>query len=111
MQSQICLRECPSAIFNVMTFFSFLVMLFQVCFLFVVINSTPKYNACIGNTSCFYLLGKHYSLMDDVEFRSDPYQRVYQYIRRFDNGCQLDAFSYCQNVEGTKQDCVQLLLR
>ena len=50
-------------------------------------------------------------LMDEVEFRSDSYQRVYQYIRRHIAGQNLDHFSYAGNTEGKPQDCLEQLLR
>ncbi len=49
--------------------------------------------------------------MDEGEFRSASYQRVYQYIRRHTAGFSLDNFSYNGQVEGTPEECVQLLLR
>ena len=49
--------------------------------------------------------------MDTGEFESSPYQRVYQYIRRFVAGQNLDSFSYSGLVEGTPQDCVGQLLQ
>jgi retron-type reverse transcriptase len=50
-------------------------------------------------------------LMDDGEFKSCSYQRVYQYIRRFTAGQKLDNFSYPGTVEGTPQNCVEQLLQ
>ena len=50
-------------------------------------------------------------LMDTGEFESSPYQRVYQYIRRFIAGQNLDSFAYSGLVEGTPQDCVGQLLQ
>ena len=50
-------------------------------------------------------------LMDQKEFGSDSYQRVYQYIRRHMNYENLDAFSYAGILEGSPHDCLDLLLR
>ncbi|RXN38155.1 E3 ubiquitin-protein ligase RNF213-alpha-like protein [Labeo rohita] len=47
-------------------------------------------------------------LMDDQEFRSEAYQRPYQYLQRFYNGVNLDTFRY-QGVEGTHVECLQML--
>ena len=51
-------------------------------------------------------------VMDEEEFRSEPYQRVYQYLRRHIARTNLDRFSYSEeNVEGTPHDCLQIVLR
>lgn len=47
-------------------------------------------------------------LMDDQEFRSEAYQRPYQYLQRFYNGINLDEFVY-QGVEGSHVECLQML--
>lgn len=48
-------------------------------------------------------------LMDDKEFRSEAFQRPYQYLQRFYNHSNLDAFK-CQGVEGSHVECLQMLL-
>lgn len=48
-------------------------------------------------------------LMDDEEFRSEAFQRPYQYLTRFHNHINLDVFTY-NNVEGTHVECLQMLL-
>ncbi|XP_008284914.1 E3 ubiquitin-protein ligase RNF213-like [Stegastes partitus] len=48
-------------------------------------------------------------LMDDECFRSEAYQRPYQYLTRFHNSENLDNFIY-QGVEGTHVECLQILL-
>uniref|UniRef100_A0A674BCY9 RING-type E3 ubiquitin transferase n=1 Tax=Salmo trutta TaxID=8032 RepID=A0A674BCY9_SALTR len=48
-------------------------------------------------------------LMDDQEFKSDAYQRPYQYLTRSHNHINLDRFMY-SGVEGTHVKCLQLLL-
>ncbi|XP_078124896.1 E3 ubiquitin-protein ligase rnf213-alpha-like isoform X2 [Sander vitreus] len=48
-------------------------------------------------------------LMDDEEFRSAAFQRPYQYLTRFHNHSDLDAFKY-QDVEGSHLECLQMLL-
>ena len=51
-------------------------------------------------------------VMDEEEFRSESYQRVYQYLRRHITRTNLDRFSYShESVEGTPHDCLQILLR
>ncbi|XP_051570261.1 E3 ubiquitin-protein ligase rnf213-alpha isoform X1 [Myxocyprinus asiaticus] len=47
-------------------------------------------------------------LMDDQEFKSEAYQRPYQYLQRFYNGVSLDGFMY-NGVEGTHVECLQML--
>ncbi|KAJ8251476.1 hypothetical protein GJAV_G00221750, partial [Gymnothorax javanicus] len=47
-------------------------------------------------------------LMDDQEFRSEAFQRPYQYLTRFYNGINLDTFKY-NGVEGTHLECLQML--
>ncbi|XP_072560845.1 E3 ubiquitin-protein ligase rnf213-alpha isoform X2 [Paramormyrops kingsleyae] len=50
----------------------------------------------------------HDPLMDDQEFRSEAYQRPYQYLKRFYNKECLDKFSY-HGTEGTHVECLQML--
>ncbi|XP_064180420.1 E3 ubiquitin-protein ligase rnf213-alpha-like [Anguilla rostrata] len=47
-------------------------------------------------------------LMDDQEFRSEAFQRPYQYLTRFHKGQNLDRFVY-KGVEGTHMECLQIL--
>ncbi|XP_055738567.1 E3 ubiquitin-protein ligase rnf213-alpha-like [Salvelinus fontinalis] len=47
-------------------------------------------------------------LMDDQCFRSETFQRPYQYLTRFHRGENLDSFNY-QRVEGTHAECLQML--
>lgn len=47
-------------------------------------------------------------LMDDKEFRSEAYQRPYQYLKQFHHGNNLDGFMY-RGIEGTHVECLQLL--
>ena len=50
--------------------------------------------------------------MDEAMFRSTPYQRVYQYLRRHIEHVSLDRFSYQTGyVEGSKEDCLDIMLR
>ncbi|CAI9613498.1 unnamed protein product, partial [Staurois parvus] len=49
--------------------------------------------------------------MDIEEFHSDCFQRPYQYLIRFDQGQNLDAFVYLEGL--TEEDpakCLQILL-
>ncbi|XP_026862579.2 E3 ubiquitin-protein ligase rnf213-alpha [Electrophorus electricus] len=48
-------------------------------------------------------------LMDDQEFKSEAYQRPYQYLKRFYNGRSLDDFRY-KETEGSQVECLQMLL-
>lgn len=49
--------------------------------------------------------------MDEEEFESNSFQRVYQYIRRYTAGENLDNFSFKESsVEGTPQECLQQIV-
>lgn len=48
-------------------------------------------------------------LMDNKEFRSEAFQRPFQYLKRYYNHSNLDAFKY-QGVEGSHVECLQMLL-
>uniref|UniRef100_A0A4W3K881 RING-type E3 ubiquitin transferase n=1 Tax=Callorhinchus milii TaxID=7868 RepID=A0A4W3K881_CALMI len=50
-------------------------------------------------------------LMDEKEFRSEAFQRPYQYLRRFRQQQNLDTFSYlADSVEGSHVEWIQLFL-
>ncbi|KAM6905305.1 E3 ubiquitin-protein ligase rnf213-alpha-like [Xenentodon cancila] len=55
------------------------------------------------------IVSSHDPLMDDKEFRSEAFQRPYQYLVRFHNQGNLDVFAY-QGVEGSHVECLQMLL-
>ncbi|XP_026716672.1 E3 ubiquitin-protein ligase RNF213 isoform X2 [Athene cunicularia] len=49
--------------------------------------------------------------MDKEEFCSEAFQRPFQYLRRFDQGCSLDTFCYEEHsVEGSPAECLQQFL-
>lgn len=48
-------------------------------------------------------------LMDDKIFRSEAFQRPYQYLRRFYNRSDLDSFKF-RGVEGSHVECLQMFL-
>uniref|UniRef100_A0A669PUC8 RING-type E3 ubiquitin transferase n=2 Tax=Phasianus colchicus TaxID=9054 RepID=A0A669PUC8_PHACC len=49
--------------------------------------------------------------MDEEEFHSEAFQRPFQYLRRFNNGYDLDTFWYTeQSVEGSPAECLQVFL-
>ena len=51
-------------------------------------------------------------VMDKDEFRSEAFQRVYQYLRRHTAKTNLDKFSYSKgSVEDSPHDCLQIILR
>ena len=58
-------------------------------------------------------------LMDDQEFRSDSYQRAYQYIKlhstvqpaKKKNTPTLETFTFRGKLEGSPQECLQLLMK
>eukprot|EP00731_Ephydatia_muelleri_P024235 Em0016g506a len=54
--------------------------------------------------------GPEKRLMDDEEFRSSTFQRVYQYLRRHIAKYNLDEYSFTGVVEGSAADCMFLLL-
>lgn len=47
-------------------------------------------------------------LMDDEYFRSEAYQRPYQYLKRFHEEIDLDNFTF-SGVEGSHAECLQML--
>lgn len=47
-------------------------------------------------------------LMDDEYFRSEAYQRPYQYLKRFHEDIDLDNFTF-SGVEGSHTECLQML--
>ncbi|XP_075784969.1 E3 ubiquitin-protein ligase rnf213-alpha-like isoform X2 [Pelodiscus sinensis] len=50
-------------------------------------------------------------LLDNDIFRADAFQRSYQYISRYQQGGDLDSFCFTPgSVEGTKEECLRLLL-
>ncbi|XP_068007364.1 E3 ubiquitin-protein ligase RNF213 isoform X3 [Melanerpes formicivorus] len=49
--------------------------------------------------------------MDEEEFCSEAFQRPFQYLKRFDQGLNLDTFWYeAHSVEGSPAECLQLFL-
>ncbi|XP_042658256.1 E3 ubiquitin-protein ligase RNF213 isoform X2 [Tyto alba] len=49
--------------------------------------------------------------MDKEEFCSEAFQRPFQYLKRFDQGCNLDTFYYeAHSVEGSPAECLQQFL-
>uniref|UniRef100_A0A8C0FVX5 RING-type E3 ubiquitin transferase n=1 Tax=Bubo bubo TaxID=30461 RepID=A0A8C0FVX5_BUBBB len=49
--------------------------------------------------------------MDKEEFCSEAFQRPFQYLKRFDQGCNLDTFCYeAHSVEGSPAECLQQFL-
>ena len=59
---------------------------------------------------CNYV-DKSLHLMDDSEFQSHSYQRVYQYLHRHFAGSNLDEYSFTGKSEGSPQECLKHLLR
>lgn len=50
-------------------------------------------------------------IMDEEEFESETFQRVYQYLRLYALGSNLDIFSYAKgSIEGTSEHCLKILL-
>ena len=56
-----------------------------------------------------HILGTTKILMDNKEFESDCYQRVYQYLRRHAANLNLDTFSYPGTVEASPTECLNVL--
>ena len=49
--------------------------------------------------------------MDDKEFNSSMFQRVFQYLQRHNANVSLDRFMYAESsVEGTAMECLVVLL-
>uniref|UniRef100_A0A8C4TU02 RING-type E3 ubiquitin transferase n=1 Tax=Falco tinnunculus TaxID=100819 RepID=A0A8C4TU02_FALTI len=49
--------------------------------------------------------------MDEEEFCSEAFQRPFQYLKRFDQGYDLDTFCYkARSVEGSPAECLQQFL-
>lgn len=50
-------------------------------------------------------------MMNENEFKSDHFQRVYQYLHRHSNRADLDRFSYSSVYsEGNSQQCIKTIL-
>ncbi|XP_072098497.1 E3 ubiquitin-protein ligase rnf213-alpha-like [Mobula birostris] len=49
-------------------------------------------------------------LMDEEEFRSEAFQRPYQYLRKLQKNENLDTFIYQGTVEGSHAECLQMFL-
>ena len=49
--------------------------------------------------------------MDDKEFNSSMFQRVFQYLQRHTANVSLDRYMYAESaVEGTAMECLVVLL-
>ena len=58
------------------------------------------------------IIPKSSIVMDGEEFKSEAYQRVYQYLRRHVMNHNLDQFSYSKgSIEGSPSDCLQVILK
>lgn len=81
-----------------------------------VLGMLPYVN-CVKPKDALSLMAheKHFPssiVMDDIEFRSDSFQRVYQYLRRHAANHNLDTFIYSQgSVEEGPCDFLQIVLR
>ena len=50
--------------------------------------------------------------MDDDNFESRPYQCVYQYLKKYQAGENLDYFSFQQQaIHGTPQECLSHMMQ
>ena len=61
--------------------------------------------------TCYFCAGPSKIGMDDQEFHSATFQRVYQYLRRHIANMNLDHFQYQTTSEGTPDDCLKLFLQ
>ena len=50
-------------------------------------------------------------VMDELVFYQPMCQRVYQYLRRHMDGYNLDSFSFTNDVEGSKKNCLEIFLQ
>ena len=57
------------------------------------------------------LLDPSIIVMDELVFSQPMCQRVYQYLRRHMGGFDLDSFSFINNVEGSKKNCLEIFLQ
>ncbi len=71
------------------------------------------YRSIIAHFSIeFVLLDNFIRKMDEFEFKSPMFQRVFQYLRRHIDRLPLDSFQYNSgSVEGDQKTCLDLLLR
>ena len=67
-------------------------------------------SAIMINVTFTVLTANFRVLMNDKEFRSNSYQRVYQFIRRYRAGKNIDEFCFENGVEGSAEDCLEMLL-
>ena len=49
--------------------------------------------------------------MDENNFRSRPYQFVYQYLQKYNARENLDNFSFQKTVHGTPRECLSFLIQ
>ena len=50
--------------------------------------------------------------LDNEEFKSSIFQRVFQYLQRYINCMQLERFTYQQKkIEGRPMECLEVLLK
>jgi len=61
---------------------------------------------------CLHLIDINVVSMDGGIFRSESFQRVYQYLKRFSSHTNLARFSYkVGSIEGTVPEALNLLLK
>ena len=75
-------------------------------------NSIKGDNDTLFHYSYFvFSIDPYVMSMDDKEFRSSVFQRVFQYLRRHIGRIPLDRFTYPMNsIEGRPMDCLEVLL-
>lgn len=49
--------------------------------------------------------------MDENNFRSRPYQFVYQYLQKYNARENLDNFSFQKTIHGTPRECLTFLIQ
>ena len=71
-----------------------------------------RYWGKINKPFIFLCLDSSLVVMDDIEFKSEPFQRVFQYLRHYSNGSNLDSFCFNKyQVEGPVEDCLKMILQ
>ena len=62
----------------------------------------------------FIIIDANIRTFDDIEFKSEQFQRVYQYLKRHSTNAPLDTFTYVHKPESVTEkpaDCLQLYLQ
>ncbi len=78
--------------------------------LFAIIIPTTLKNVSASCIFYSFILDSSELKMDETIFKSAPYQRVFQYLRNYTAGVNLDSFQFSEAVEGTCHDFLDMIL-